>query len=376
MNKRAKLILVITMAMVLLAGCMPKELRNEIKQKEHEAKSCMEDFLEDEFEEYKILSYEQITSGNAIEGWNISSITIFEVKIDGDEYCFAYDSDDDSYWSNYYYDEIVDDLEDELSEYGILEYADSCEINVGKHISNPNVNLLLHKDEDLADVIDRIQDGDDEYFTECFFYFSNEKDFNPKDVALEYIYEDFSNMHLVLYNTDGAGKDLINITDTLDYRDSSNDESRINVTYSHNKIVCINGMYFSYDDNYLDINISSTDFDENDPDRITHTGKRFRRWGDAFRIEVEQIAKTDEIKEKYNYDNESGFTVNVTYEDFYRFNMYFKHGEYEDKYYYTSSNLKMEYIYEYGEGEYYRGYLQLKDIDEDSFVFAMYEERN
>lgn len=376
MGKRVKFIVLIAMAMALLVGCMPEELRNEIKQKEREAKACMEDFLEDEFEDYKIVEYGLITSGNVIEGWDISSITIFEVKIDGHEYCFAYDLDDDSYWSNYYYDEIVDDLEDELSEYGILEYADSCEVNVGKHISNPNVNLLLHEDEDVEDVIDRIQDGEDEYFTECYFYFSNERDFNPEDVALEYIYEDFSNMHIVLYNTDGDGKDLINITDTLDYKDSTYDENEIYVKYSHSKFVYVDGMYFSYDDNYYDIEISSIDYDENDPERTTFVGTEFKRWGPAYSIEVEQITETDNTEEKYDYVSEEGFTVNVTYSNFHRLEMYFTQGKYEDKYLYDSYSQRMEDIYIYSNKSYSTDHIWLKDMDGFSIILAMYEERN
>ena len=376
MGKRVKFIVLIAMIMTVFVGCMPEELRREVKQKEQEARVNMEKFLKDEFGKFKIIGYELITGGNVIEGWDISSVTIFEVKIDGDNYFFAYDCDDDSYWSNYYYDEIVADLEDELSEYGILEYADSCEIAVGKHISNPNVNLLLHEDEDVKDVIDRIQDGEDEYFTECFFYFSNERNFNPTDVAMECVYEDFSNMHIVLYNTDGYGKDIINITDTLDYRDSSYEENKINVTYSHDKFIYIGGMYFSYDDNYLDVNISLTDFDENDPDRTTYPDTKFRRWGEAFRVEIEQIAETEELENKYSYESENGFTVSVTYEYFQRFDMYFQQGKYTDKYMYNSYSQRMEDIYEYSGRNYSTDYLWFRDIGEARFVLAMYEGRD
>lgn len=375
MNKRVKFVVLIATVMAMLIGCMPEELREEVKQKEREAKAYMEDFLEDEFGDYKILSYELITGGNVIEGWDISSITIFEVKIDGDEYMFAYDCDDDSYWSNYYYEEIVEDLENELSEYGILENADSSKINVGKHILNPDVYLLLHEDEDLDDVIDRIQDGKEEYYTECYFYFNNEKDFNPTDIALEYIYEDFSDMHLVLYNTDGEGKDTVNITDTLEYRDSSYEENEIRITYSHNKFIYLNGMYFSYDDNYLDVDISSTDFDEDDPDRVTYVDTEFNRWGEAFRVEIEQIAETEEVEEKYSYVSEYGFTVDVTYECFQRFQIYYEHGKYTDKYMYNSCSQRMENIYEYGAGDYYIEHLWFREVGEVDFVLAMYAER-
>ena len=183
-------------------------------------------------------------------------------------------------------------------------------------------------------------------------------------------------MHIVLYNTDGDGKDLINITDTLDYKDSTYDENEIYVKYSHSKFVYVDGMYFSYDDNYYDIEISSIDYDENDPERTTFVGTEFKRWGPAYSIEVEQITETDNTEEKYDYVSEEGFTVNVTYSNFHRLEMYFTQGKYEEKYLYDSYSQRMEDIYIYSNKSYSTDHIWLKDMDGFSIILAMYEERN
>ena len=78
------------MIATILSGCLSEKEREEVKALERAAKEKMEAFLEDEFEDYKILEYEQYVDLGFLESNYISDITEFSVKIDGEKYVFAY----------------------------------------------------------------------------------------------------------------------------------------------------------------------------------------------------------------------------------------------------------------------------------------------
>lgn len=377
MNKRMKKHILLPLSLIMaisISGCMPKELREEVASLEAEAKDKMDDFLDKEFSDYKITEVEQIVSGNAIEGWDISQDTRFEVKIDGDNYVFVYSASDDTYWSNYYYGEIIEDFKDMLDEYDALEDADSCELNIGMKVSGPNVYVLLHEDKDLESVIEREEDGECYYESEAFYYYSNERDFCPKELELDSIYEDISNLHLVLYNTDGDGRDRDNIIDTIECNDYHYDEDEIYITYYHNKWVEIGEMKFSYNDNYYDVEITPIDYDNDDPPRKYYTEVDFKYNDEAYAIEADRVGDIELDRGNYNesYINENDVTVHITESNINVFSMYYDE-EYEGLYVYVSSEESMNLMN--GSDSYNYESIRFNEEGFTKDVFAIYEKR-
>ena len=364
------------MIATILSGCLSEKEREEVKALERAAKEKMEAFLEDEFEDYKILEYEQYVDLGFLESNYISDITEFSVKIDGEKYVFAYCADSDTYWSNYYFDEIFDDLKDKLSNYEILNEAYNYEINIyGNEIRVLEEKLFLHEDKNVDDVIDRMKNSD-AYNMKCSYYFNNKSNFNPTDLGLDCIYNDFSNLKLDLYNTEKDIYDPAYVLDRVTYEDSDRNGYRINVEYSHKKLVFESGRYFSYDDNFYDVNITYIEYDENDPERTNYPETKFKRWGEAYKIKIEKVADIDIKMVETSFVNESGIEVKVVYEDYQYLNMYFAKDMYENKYLYNSYSKRMENIYSYGEGIYADNKFLLRDMDNYSFIIALYEKVN
>ena len=361
------------MIATILSGCLNEEERKEVKSLERAAKKKMEAFLKDEFGEYKILEYEQYVEIGFLENNYISDITEFSVKIDGEKYVFAYCADSDTYWSDYYYDEVFAELEDELSDYGILgeAYNHSIKIN-GDNVWRLEENLILYEDKTLDDIKEENKKNRT-YLIECCYYFDNKDNFNPTDLGLDCVYDDFLNVRLKLFNTAGDYYDPAYVLDKVEYEESDYDEYYIYVGYSHRKLVSVNGRYFSYDDNFYDVNITPIDYDVDDPERTTFPGVDFKRMGDAYEIEVEQLVEIESTQTKSSFINENGIEVKVTYDDYLDLSIYLESDIYENKYIYNSHTEKMDNIYRYGDGSYSEKSFVIRDMYNESFVVALYE---
>lgn len=372
--KKQILCVVSLLVVMLLTGCMSESVREEVESLEAEAKNKMEDFLDEEFSDYKIKEVEHIVSGNFIEGWDISQNTRFEVKIDGDNYVFVYRASDDTYWSNYYYDEIIEDFKDMLDEYDALEDADSCELSIGMQVSSPDVYVLLHEDENLESVIEREKNGECFYQSEAFYYYSNERNFCPEELRLDSIYEKMSNLHLVLYNTDGEGKDNENMLDTIECNDYHYDEDEIYITYTHNKWVEVDGMKFSYNDHYYDVEITPIDYDTDDPPRKYYTDVDFKYTDEAYSIKADRVGdiELDRGDYKESYINENDVTVHITEYSVNNFYMYYGK-EYEGLYVYVASEESMNQMN--GNDNYNYESIRFNEEGYTKDVFAIYKEK-
>lgn len=361
------------MIATILSGCLSEREREEVNALEREAKEKMEAFLGEEFGNYKILEYEQYVELGILGDNYISDITEFSVKIDGKKYTFAYCADSDTYWSNYYYDDIFDDLIAKLTNYEILNEAYSHEVKIyGNEIRVLEENLLLHEDENVDDVMDRMHRSD-AYSMECSYYFNNKRNFNPTDLGLDCIYADFPYMDLDLYNTAGNVYDPAYVLDTVQYEKVDRDECYISVKYSHSKIASVDGKYYRYDDNFFDVNITPVEYNINNPERTTYSEVNFRREGAAYKIEVEKLADIDFTKIETSFINENGIEVKVIYEDYLNMYMYFEKDQYEDMYLYNSFTKKMDNFIAFEVGSYFEENFEIMYVDEYSFIVALYK---
>lgn len=339
---------VLLTVVLLLTGCVPSEVKEEAKQYKKEGVAKIKAYLNDRFEDYVITESEQAILGDLYSEWEISPITTCKVEIGDKNYVFAYDRNDDTYWSDYYYADVVAGFEKMFAEYGNLKDADSCEFKIGRHIEDTDYYLLLHEDETFEDVFTRKQDGDDNYFVECSYYFSNESNFVPSEVKVDKIYDDISDLRIYLHNTDGKGKENYNILDTIQYEDGEFNGRNITIHYAHREIVKINEMYFAYDDNYYDVEISETEYDNDTPESSEYKGVKFINTGEAYLVKATRVNDKAFNNSNYyeSYVNDSGITIHYYEDDVDKVLMYCPDCKDDGLFAYDSFNKDMHYMFE------------------------------
>lgn len=291
----------------LLTGCVSQELREQAKQYKKEGEVKLKAFLEDEFDTFTIDNVEQAIIGNTGTGYQVSAYTTCTVEINGQSYFFAYNRETDTYWSNYYYDEVIDGLEVKLAEYGILGNAESCSLEIGILVEDVDARLLLHEDKNVDDVLECKNTGEYDYSIWAYYYFSNESNFEPKQINLDSLFEEISDIYINLRNTDGKGKEKYNIKDEIVYNANDYDGKEVQVAYYHNKIVKVNGVYFLYNDNYYNVEVSETEYDIEDPNRTLYENKDLKYTEEAYLVKATRIGdkpiKNGTYDECYVNDN-------------------------------------------------------------------------
>ena len=347
MKKKVFLAIVSIMVVFLLTGCISWELKNEAKQYKKEGEAKLKAFLEEEFNEYTLNDVEQAITGNGGIGYRVSPFTTCTVTIDEKSYFFAYDRESDTYWSDYYYDEVVEGLKNKFAEYGILGNADSSSFVIGRYVSNLEAYLLLYEDDNCDKFFECIQSGEYNYEVKCEYYFSNESNFTPAEVNLDFIQQEIGNLYMALYNTDGNGTEKYNITDEIFYNAKDYDGEKMCISYCHYKIEKVNGLYFLYNDNYYDVEVAETEYKGKPENNDRYKDKKFEYTGEAYSIKATRLGDKDIENSDYtdNYVNEFG--VNIEYIDngVDRVFVFYENAEkYEGLYAYDALSQDMEQI--------------------------------
>lgn len=338
--------------MFLLTACgMSLAEKKEAKELESVAKKELKFFLKEEFDNFKIKETEQLVSENEMEGFDISDITQFVVEIDDEDYVFAYDAETKKIWSNYHYAKIIQDVESKLNESDVLEQAERCEIQISMSFS-PDVELVLHEDDTWEDVLNRINSDRDVYLIEAFYYYTDQKDFQTFCYQLDKIYEDISCLKINMYNTNEEYKEnggLHNVMDSIECQDKyTTDEEgqeEIYITYMHNKRVKIDNLLFVYNDHFYDIDITSIEYDENDPPITYYYYQQvdFVCTGQAYEIKGKFISDKERYNSSYTetYVNANEVVVYITEDKINQFAIYYPCEDFENQYLYQSTSQHM-----------------------------------
>ena len=115
MKKRIIAIFLIIITIFSLSACMSKEQKAEVEEKEKIATEAIKEFLDENYNGFKIESVNQVVNGNALQGYDITDITKFIIKNKNTSYVLYYEKETGNVWSSENYEKIVSEIKNEVN---------------------------------------------------------------------------------------------------------------------------------------------------------------------------------------------------------------------------------------------------------------------
>jgi hypothetical protein len=329
--------------MISLTACLTPEQRSDAKMKAQAAELELEKFLESKYDKFKIKNSEQLILGNFLSGLTVSSITTFDVKVNGTWYKFAYDAQSDSVLCDINYADVLSELNKKLDEHDLLQKANYKDVAI--NVLGTDLNLLWYEDVSLDHVLKRAKEPSNTYQFVAKYRYIEKKNLDPENEHLDLIYDDIYPLSLTIVNNsadfDGINEDATMIDKVIcdDHFAYADRDHVITIDHTHQRLMKLDHITFAYDDARYYLNVAGSDYFQQNPARIHDDGKYYIFTCRAYDLKFGKIQNADFTRQK-QYINESGSTVKITNTS----------GEYL-KLYFDKDHLPGEYIYQTSKAE-------------------------
>lgn len=357
MKKRIIAIVLIIITIFSLSACMSKEQKAKVEEKEKIATELMKDFLDENYNGFKIKSVNQVVNGNVFQGYDITDITKFVIKNKNISYVLYYEKETGNVWSNENYEKIVNEIKDELKKTLPLNKAYESQIFIHPQIDD-SFKAVRFEDKSLKDIIKRQQDNPFEYKIDAYYYLLSENDFTPENLKLDSVFTNLTNLELTVFNSKvklepnalhNANDYKFNINDTIkiydvNYQKDENKEKEYIVDYRHYDTVKCDDMYFVYNGHYFDVSVNKVDGEDIDfTQSSTYPKTEFKRTNKAYEIESENKKEfLETLSHKYTYTNTFGTETNVRENNAGELIIYKKKSNDSMEFYYDSVEKRIE----------------------------------
>lgn len=377
MGKRIITLILIITTIFSLSACMSKEKQEEVKKLEKEAMESIQEFLQENYSEYKIKDTEQIVEGNFLEGYDITNLTKFVIKKKDTSHTLLYNAKTKEVWSSENYNKVINEIKTELEKTQPLNTAYKSKI-VLNHQLTESYQVIKFEDKSLNDILEKQKVNPFEYQIEATYFFTNKENFAPENIELEPVFTNLINLTVNLFNSKEKIEadnykiyqepkfnmiDQIRIYD-VNYQDNEQPKE-YKAEYSHYFAKECNGMYFVYNNNYFNVEVEKVNGEDIDfTNSSTYPDIKFTRTGEAYRIESEEtVSYLEGLSASYHYDNVFGTKTTVKVENSSRLEIYRKKQNNKMDYYYDSKENRINEFHYTGVGDYASEYFYSNPIN-------------
>ena len=323
----------------------------KLNKAEKLSESKFEELFEKDFDDFEIKHVEQITDSAGF-GITITDIAKCEVEIDNKQYLFFYDCHTDKFFSDFYYEQVMDEIEQHYLEKTPKELPiEDMVIFLSSDYSFIDSKTIRYEDRTFADILKRNQIEDYSlYDIEINYYIEKSAKFSPQDYALENIFEENQDIAITVLKADKeyrTDKNDLFVQEKYEYVLQENGD--IAIYKKVNKKVKYNNIIFIYDKNLIDCEILP--LNENDIEQYSNKIIRKEPINCGFKIKAKQKEKILEeeyenciktITSVYYYEN----TIRIMMDKETYLGKYMINDE-MNKYLSDGSNRKEKYLYEF-----------------------------
>lgn len=322
---------------------------SELNKAEENSRKKFEELFENDFDNYKINDVKQITDVEGF-GTNITDIAKCKVEIDGKQYLFFYDCHIDKFFSNFYYDQVVN----EIKQYYLGKTPENLPMNdliisLSNYHGFIDDNTIRYEDRTFADILNRNKIEDYSlYDIRIDYYIEKSVDFSPKNYELEKLFEDNEDITIRVLKADKKYKTNKNELFIQEEYEYSLYEGNVTIHKKVNEKVEYNNIIFIYDKNLIDFELLPPD--ETMVEKYSKKIIREKPINCGFRIKAEQKGI---LEEEYRnciqtttsvFYNEHVIRILMDKETYY--GKYMINGEL-NRYLSDGSNKEEKYLYEF-----------------------------
>lgn len=271
----------------------------ELNKAEKECKRKFEELFEKDFKDYEIKYVEQITDTQGF-GAMITDIAKCEVEIGKEKYLFFYDNSTDEYFSNFYYEQILNEIKEYYSNTSASKLpSEGMQILLSNSCLYVDDKALFYNDRSFEDILSRNKVEEYPiYDISINCYIKNSVNFCPENYKIEELLEENPNVQITVLKTDkGYKQSNHNELYLQESYEFSLQENRDVIIYKKiNKKIQHNNIWFIYDGNCLDVEISTL----TDTDIAKHDSKKIIKEAPInYGFNLKATKKDDLIKKEY-----------------------------------------------------------------------------
>lgn len=322
---------------------------SELNKTEENSRKKFKELFENDFNNYKIKDVKQITDVEGF-GTNITDIAKCEVEIDGKQYLFFYDCHIDKFFSNFYYDQVVN----EIKQYYLEKTPENFPMNdliisLSNYHEFVDDNTIRYEDRTFADILNRNEIEDYSlYDIRIDYYIEKSADFSPKNYELEKLFEGNEDITITVLKADEEYKTNKNELFVQEEYEYSLYEGNVTIHKKVNEKVEYNNIIFIYDKNLIDFELLPPD--ETIVEKYSKKIIRENPINCGFRVKAEQKGILEE-----EYKNCIQTTTSIFYNEHVirilmdketYFGKYIIDGEF-NRYLNDDSNKEEKYLYEF-----------------------------